>query len=114
MDITKTELFVKEMISRLTGDSDQAFAAKQARLAYSALQGQINALNGKLVNDELALEEAQENYEKAIYPTVKISEAGSYSRGILQAKNAVTTAEDNLKNTQDSLKVFQDIIDTKF
>lgn len=85
--------FVKEVVSRLTGDQSQVIAEKNYRKASSAVSGQIQALKSQLVDDETAVDDAKEALQNAKYPTTPISSGA--------AANSSYLAE--IKRRQDSL-----------
>lgn len=107
------KLFVKEVLARIQGNEAEALANKNGRKAINALQGQISSLNYKLIQDEEALENANERLDNAIYPTTSIEDQKSYCQGILNAQEAVDAAEANLKATKDSIAVFTGILNDK-
>jgi hypothetical protein len=105
-EITKQILFVKEVLARLTGDNNEAVAAKIARKSISALQGQVSALTSKQVDDENALEDAQETLNNTIFPIALFTDNKAYAQSILNAQARVDAAQDNLDATNASLKYF--------
>lgn len=107
----KGELFVKEVMNRLKGDDNAALANKIGRKAVSAFDGQIASLKSRLVDDENTLEEAQEALKDTIYPTAMFSNNQAYCQSIVNAQQTVEAAENILKNTQDSIKFFEELLE---
>ena len=70
----KVTNFIKEVTARLKGDEAGVIAAKVERKALSAINGQLAALKAKLVDDETAVEDAEEALE-----TVDIYRAEGFS-----------------------------------
>lgn len=104
----------KEFLARLTGDKDAALAAKNERKGRSAIELQIASLKAKEVNDEAALENAEEAFEKAIYPAYEIENGNSYSEGIVVCDTKLKEAKQSLEETQESIKFWQNILQTRF
>ena len=103
----KGELFVKEVINRIKGDDKEALANKIARKALSAIEGQIAALRAKEVDDENALEDAQEAFDNAVYPTELFTDNKAYCAQIASKKEKLNAAKDNLEQTKDSIAFFE-------
>lgn len=111
----KAKLFVNQVLARLKGDNDEALATKIARKALSNIQGQIAALEAKLVNDEIQVEEAQEALDTRVYPTtLQGVEPSSYAANIQQADYNLKVAVENQKATQDSIEFFKNLLKDKF
>jgi hypothetical protein len=110
----KTMSFVKEVVARLSGDNDEAVAQKVARKAMSALEGQVAALKSKIVDDEQALEDAQEALGNAIYPTTVFTDNKAYCKGIATAQAAVDAKQETLDETKASIAFFTKLLDSKF
>jgi len=105
-ELKKGELFIKEVLAKLKGDGAEALAAKVGRKALSAFEGQIASLNSKKVDQENAVEEAQEALDAATYPTSVFSSNQSYIDGILRAQKAVDQAQEDLDSTNKALEYF--------
>lgn len=99
--------FVKQVIARLSGDEAEVTAQKNYRKASSAVKSQLAALEAKLVDDEVKLEEATEALDNAKFPTLSISNNQSYVEKIRDAQADVEDAEEALKQTQESIGYFQ-------
>jgi hypothetical protein len=67
--------YMKEALAIIKGDTAEAIAAKNERKGKSAFESQIAALRAKLVDDESAIEEAEEKLKEAYYPSSIISDA---------------------------------------
>lgn len=111
-ELKKGELFVKEVLNRLTGDNTEALANKIGRKAISALQGQIAALDAKQIDDENAVEDAKEALNNAKFPTTLFTDNKAYCQNILNAQARVDAAEAVLKSTTDSIAYFTNILDS--
>ncbi len=107
----KAGLFVKEVLARLTGDDVSAVAAKIARKSISALEGQVAALNGKVVDDENKVEDAQDALNMAIYPTAVPTDSGQYCRNIIRAQENLDKAKEDLEATKASIAFFKGILE---
>jgi hypothetical protein len=106
----KTGLFVKEILARLTGENTDAQAAKIARKSISAIEGQVAALKGKVIDDENKVEDAEEALKAAIYPTSLPSDSSSYTRTIVNAKSSVDAAKEVLDATKASISYFEGLL----
>ena len=78
----KVTNFIKEVTARLKGDEAGVIAAKVERKALSAINGQLAALKAKLVDDETAVEDAEEALNNAIFPTSVFTDNAMYVRNI--------------------------------
>jgi hypothetical protein len=95
---TKVTSFVNQFLALVKGDSATVQAEKVFRQAQSALNVQINSLKGDTINFEDAITEAQEELAKAkVNNGLAITDRGSYVQVLLNKKNKLTTAEENLE-----------------
>lgn len=108
--LKKGDLFIKEVISRISGDDKAALAAKISRKAISAIEGQLASLKAKEVDDENAVEDAQENLNNALYPTEMFSNNKGYCERIVAAQENLEQAEEILQQTKDSILFFISIL----
>lgn len=108
--LKKGDLFIKEVMSRISGDDKAALAAKISRKAISAIEGQLASLKAKEVDDENAVEEAQEELNNALYPKEMFSNNKSYCEAIVYRQELLEEAEENLKQTKDSIQFFNSIL----
>jgi len=109
-EIKKGQLFIKEVLNRLTGDNTEALAAKISRKAISAVEGQLASLNSKKVDLENTLEEAEENLANAKYPTTVFSSNESYISTILNNQKHVDQATENLEATNKAIEYFNELL----
>lgn len=107
--MSKGTLFAKEVLARLKGDNADATAAKISRKAISAFEGQVAALNARKIDQETAVEEAEEALKAAIYPIEMFSSNESYVRSIANAQQRVDDAKDALAATEKSIAYFTGI-----
>lgn len=103
--------FAKEVIARLTKDQDKVVANKNARLAIAALTAQTAALTGSIVNQEMAVEAAEEALGNAHFPTVLIASPQAYCDNITYYQNALDNANDDLETLVKSQASFQKLLD---
>ena len=106
----KATLFVNEVLARLKGDDSEALANKISRKAISALQGQVAALDAKQVDDENALEDAQEALNNTIYTTTLFSDNKAYCESIVRAQTTVDNKQDGLDATKASITYFKGVL----
>jgi len=109
-EIKKGELFLKEVMNRLSGDQDAALAAKITRKAISAFDSQIAGLNAKLVDAEEAVENAEEELKEAIYPKVMITDNRQYCNNIVKSAERLDNAKEEVKTIKESLDFFNDLL----
>ena len=104
--VTKVTNFIKQVTAQLTGDQNTVIATKNARKADSALNGQLAALNSKLVDLESLVEDAEEALYLAKYPKTLITDNQSFLNNIKKASEAFETAKDNVANVEESIAFF--------
>lgn len=109
-DLKKGSLFLKEVLKRIQGDQAEAVAAKITRKAISAFDAQIAGLNAKLVDAEDALENTQEAFTEAIYPKEVFTDNKSYCQSIVNAQEAVDSAQEDVDNIKASLEMFKTLL----
>lgn len=106
--------FIKEVTARLKGDEAGVIAAKVERKALSAINGQLAALKAKLVDDETAVEDAQEALNNAIFPTSVFTDNRGYVTSIQSAQERLESAEVDLESTKESIAFFEDLLKKHF
>lgn len=96
----KLNLFVKEFIALINGDTDEVEAIKAWRGAESALKVQIALKEAETVRLEDNLERAKEKLKKARVNNGKVvgENLNGYIDQLISAANAVTAAEESLEN----------------
>lgn len=109
-EIKKGELFIKEVLARLTGDGHEALAAKISRKSISAIDSQLASLSSKQVDLENSLEDAVEALKIATYPTSVFSSNEDYVKGILRAQQSVDQAKENLEATNKAIEYFNKLL----
>ena len=106
--------FVKQFVAFVEGDNAEVQAQKAWRSANSALDVQISNMTGDLIQLEDAVEEAAEYLVKArVNGGKQITDRTQYINNLINAKKALTTAEENLadhKLTLDFLKEEKDTL----
>ena len=79
----------------------------------SALTGQVASNRAALVDAELELENAQERFADALYPSNYPQGSGaneSYCKGIIQAQAAVDAAQDAVDDLTESTEYFEALV----
>lgn len=120
--MNKVSNFLKEVTARFKGDADAIVAAKNERKANSAIKGQLSALNGKLVDDESNVEDKQEAYNNALYPTKLIADScpgqgdanKNYVANLVKAKETLDAAKATLSSTKKSILFFEEILKSEW
>lgn len=106
--------FVKEVISRIKGDDSEALALKNERKARAAINQQVSALENRIVDNEVAVEEAQEKYDNILYPTTLIEDGAAYIKNVKNNYEALEVAKETLEDTKLSLEFFKKLLKEKF
>lgn len=109
-EIAKASLFYKEVLARVKGDDAEATAAKVARKAISAITAQIAAQKSQLVDDETAVEDAQEKFNNTLYPSFVPADNRTYCQSIVRAQEVVDAAIAKQKSTQDSIAFYEGLL----
>jgi hypothetical protein len=112
--MSKVSNFMKEVTARLKGDEAGVVAAKVERKATSAINGQLAALKAKLVDDETAVEDAQEALNNAIYPIIVFTENSHYVKTILARQEFLDSAVATLDSTKETIAYLENLLSTKF
>jgi hypothetical protein len=112
--MSKVSNFIKEVTARLKGDEAGVVAAKVERKALSAINGQLAALKAKLVDDETAVEDAQEAFNVAVFPTTVFTDNRSYVSGIQRAQEVLDAKEAELESTKESIAYFEALLTNNF
>lgn len=104
--------FVRQFVAAVVGDDSTAKAEKAFRQADSALKTQIAALKGDVINQEDAVTDALEAQAQArINGGNPITNRDAYVSNLLNAKNAVTKAEDALAKHNAKIEFLQGELD---
>jgi hypothetical protein len=109
-NLKKGELFVKEVIARIKGDDAEAKASKIARRAISAIDVQVATLKGRIVEAEVDVENKEEVFKTALYPTEVFTNNQIYCNNIASANQQLEEAKETLENLKNSIKFFEDVL----
>ena len=112
--MSKVSNFIKEVTARLKGDEAGVIAAKVERKAISAINGQLASLKAKLVDDETAVEDAEEALSNAIYPTNVFIDNSHYVKTILARQEMLDSAVTSLESTKETIAYLENLLSTKF
>lgn len=112
--VEKLSKFVQATVALLTGDTDKTLALKNERLASASIKGQLSALEGELVKNEVAFENATEALNKAIHPTTLITNQESYVTGVLSAQERLDEAQEKLESTKKTIEYLNNLLKSKF
>lgn len=107
----KMKSFIKEVVARVAGDQAEVVAQKNYRKATSAVKSQIAALQAKEVDDEAAVEQANENLENAKFPVTPITDNKTYVSSIKRYQDNVDAAAQALEDTRSSIAYFQALLE---
>jgi hypothetical protein len=111
-NVVKT--FADLVVARLTGDDAKVKAIRIEKKAKSAFQSQIAALNAKIVDAEMHVEEALESLNNAIVPASDITDGKRYVESIASAQANLDQKDAQLNQLKDSLDYFQTLYNEKF
>lgn len=106
--------YIKEGKALLMGDKDEAILAKNERKGKNAFDSQIAALRTKLVDDESAIEDAEDELKKAYWPKEVISDSKAYVSLIVRREDELERAKEEKKATEASILKYENIIKSKF
>lgn len=106
----KIKSYLKETLARITGDKDEVIAQRNYRKASASIKGQLAALESKLVNDEEAVQEANEALNKAMYPTELITDQQEYASNLAYHNESVQDAQDQLETTKASIEFYKKVL----
>lgn len=101
--------YVKLAIALLKGDKAEVTMLRNERLSQQALKGQISALEGKKINQEIDVERCKDNVKNAILnihgeEAVLISSSEAWINNVKSAKNALKDSEDKLEEIDASIE----------
>lgn len=103
MNKIKLNLFVKETIARLKGDTATVTATKNHRTATAGIQCQLAALKAEEVKAEMKAEKAEETLKAIKFPDNLIENTDSYVRSVFEAEDAVEEAKENIEAIRKSI-----------
>lgn len=102
----KVKSFIKETIARLTQDDKTVIGEQNYRRVDSGLAGQIATLQGKKIDAENQVADAEEALAKAKYPDYRITDITGYFRSVKQAQEELQSAQDSLAQVVDSIAYY--------
>lgn len=103
----KSTTFMKRFAELAKGETPEALAEKVFRQVQSSLNTQIAIMTGDLVTKEDAVKDAQEAFEKTRLNygrELKPTDRQNYVINLVNAKNALQKAADDLDTHVDTLK----------
>jgi superfamily I DNA and RNA helicase len=103
----KETTFVKRFANLAKGETPEVLAEKVFRQVQSALNTQIAIMTGDLVTKEDAVKDAQEAFEKTRLNygrELKPGDRQNYVTSLVNAKNALQKAADELDSHVETLK----------
>lgn len=106
--------FADLVVARLTGDDAKVKAIRIEKKAKSAFKSQLAALEASIVDAEMHVEEALENFNNAVVPAGDITNGKSYVLGIQRAQESLDSKEEVLQDLKASLRYFTELFAEKF
>lgn len=82
--------------------------------AKTVLEQQLSAIKGKIIDDKIAVKDAEKALENAIYPTTVIKNDKSYYKNIVDAQNILDNAKDSLEHSIDSYNYVGNLLSERF
>jgi hypothetical protein len=111
MSKTNIMSFKNQLLAHLSGDDNTVIAEKRWRQANSAFTSHIAQMEGKTIDFEDAVETAEENYKLAcINSGNSIDDKAGYVRRVIESKNRVTTAIQNLNDHNEELAILKKVL----
>lgn len=104
--------FVQEVLAQLTGDKDNKVAHRNARMAISAVKGQIASLEGAKVKAENNVELAETKLHEASYPIKELVDVDSYISQLSRKKNELSEAKEKLEQIEETIGFYEELLDT--
>jgi hypothetical protein len=111
-NVVKT--FADLVVARLTGDDAKVKAIRIEKKAKSAFQSQIAALNAKIVDAEMHVEEALDKLNNTIVPDADITDGKAYVERIVDAQDNLDEKNEELDQLKRSLEYFESLFKEKF
>lgn len=115
--MNKLNSFQKQFIAFVKGDDAEALSQKVWRQAESGLKVQIAALSGDLIRKEDKVASAEEKLAGSLVNFGKtIEDRDSYVQNLIQAKEELIQAEEDLQNHKDTICFLEeqyDLLKTK-
>lgn len=102
--MNKLSNYAKQTIAFLKGDEEGQIVARNERKADAILRGQLSSLDNKKVNAEIEVETAQDNLDRAKFPTELISDGESYLKGIREAQEHLEATQEALAEIEESIE----------
>lgn len=108
--MSKVKSFIKEVLAQLTGDQDTVIAERNYRTGKATVRGQISSLETDVINQEVAVEQAEEEFLKAKYPTERIENGEAYLNSIYDAKDNLENVRAELEATKASIEYWTKLL----
>jgi len=102
--------YVKQTLAFLAGDSETVQAERNWQRAVGHVKGQLAALDAQQPDLEIKVSEASDNLTKAKYG-VEITSAKQYLIGIINAKEALEQAEQDVKDLEESREFYKGLLE---
>lgn len=102
--------FAKQALAFIKGDTDGVIVAQNERKANSHLKSQIAVLEGKVVEQEEAVNDRKEALAKTKFPSERITDGESYLNSIRRAQENLDTAQEKLDTTNESIEYWKALL----
>lgn len=110
--MTNVKSFMSQLLAYLKGDDAQAKAERIYRKAKAALKSQLATLEAETLKKQDAVEAATEQLDLArMNHGALIEDYNRYVSNLVNAKNRLTEAEEDLKNHEAAVAFVQDEFD---
>lgn len=97
--------FKSIVASKIKGGSPESQAANVQTKAIASFESQIAQLNSVLVDNKMAVSDAKQKLENAVYVT-EIKSSNNYLMGIREAYSNLLETQEILKTTEDTIAFY--------
>lgn len=106
--------YLRLALALVQGDKQKANIIRNEKLSKSALKGQLAALDGMKINQEMKVEKCEEEVKNAILniqgeEVHLIASSESWIDNVRRAKNALKKAKEDLEDIETSIQDWTDL-----
>lgn len=107
--------FIKRVIAEVNGDEAEVIALKNSVKAETAIKSYIANLRNDIVDSNIDLTEANEEYDRKLYPSEVIGKGQQaykqYVEDIMNAADKIDDIKEDIESYENTIIFLNDILD---